>query len=162
MQADTYLVVIVQVLRRWWRRLRPQELPPVGEVRLKNLGWRRRLDGGRDLGGGWRRLQHHVGYGVHGVTVLLPLPQFAADKTDSNHGAVTAHHFTVGVPVREIKDSYFEAVYVRFGNISTLNSPCGASTVTTHNVAINKSLWYLFCFENTSLVPLAGVTRSRA
>jgi hypothetical protein len=91
------LVVVVHV-RLWWRRgILPEELPTVRQrVGLQSLRGRRRL--GAQVGGGWRRLvEHHVRW-VNAVAVLLAFPQFAADKTDSNHSAVAAHHFIFGAP----------------------------------------------------------------
>lgn len=96
-------------MRRWW----PEELALVGGkdfwlqlLRLLLLAGRRRR---RRRGG----LQDDVRDGrMNGVAVLLPFPEFAADKTDGYHGAVAAHHFIFGAPFRETEDSYLEAVGV--------------------------------------------------
>lgn len=84
----TYLVVAVQV-RQWRRRwVLPEELPPVrqgvsGDV-IHSQGLYRRL-----------RLQNHLSR-VNAVTVLFPLPQFTANKTNRNHRSVASNHFVVG------------------------------------------------------------------
>ncbi|CAH1975759.1 unnamed protein product [Acanthoscelides obtectus] len=73
-----------RVRRRGW--LRPQKPPLVRDLRLKNLGCGMPLAVTVDLvvhrcGG----LEDDVRHRVNTVAVFLPLPQFAANKTDCNH-----------------------------------------------------------------------------
>lgn len=90
---DAYLVMVVQILGDWRGRLCPQELSSVREISLKNVGCCRRVVVDL-LPCGRVGLEHDIdiGDGVHRVAVLLALSQFAANKSDCNHSAVTSYH----------------------------------------------------------------------
>ena len=146
------LVIVQRILgRRVWRWIRRRKLPDeliswicggvdvilfarciISQIRWRRSRWHLRATtlvriGRRDDRRDRRRCRLNNGrFRMHNIRMILPFPQFAADKPNRDHRSVAPHHLSLifQVQLRELLANLwcnFRAVFVRLVRVENFN-----------------------------------------